>query len=309
MYDRFKELKNQRAVKALIGITESCFLRLLEVFRIAYQEIQQERRQQGQIKCLPNARLQGVLDSLEKRLFFILFYLKVYCTFDVLGFLFHLSPGHAHEHVQALLPVIERSLVKLGLLPRHTVPDPQDMRQLLEQADALLIDGVEVPCVRPQQDASQSAHYSGKKKRHTVKSLVISDTEKRILFISPPVPGAIHDYRLMKMLFPPEQDWFHTTPLWLDLGFLGATRDYGPNTPIHLPHKRPRKSMNNPKPNLTARQRAENRVHATIRVAVEHAIGGMKAFHCLTHRIRNHLTSIREYFFSLSAGLWNLKLA
>lgn len=309
MYDKFKKLKSQRAIKALIGITETCFLRLLEVFGVAYQEIQAERQQQGQIKRLPTNRLQGVLDSLEKRLFFILFYLKVYCTFDVLGFLFQLSPGHAHDHVKALLPVIERSLVKLGLLPRHTVPDPQALRQLLEQADAVLIDGVEVPCVRPQQDEPQRAHYSGKKKHHSVKSLVIADTDKRILFISPPVPGAIHDYRLMTTLFPPEQDWFHALPLWLDLGFLGAAKEYGPNTLIHLPHKRPRKSKKNPTPHLTARQRAENRVHATIRVAVEHAIGGMKAFHCLTHRIRNHLTSMREYFFSLSAGLWNLKLA
>jgi hypothetical protein len=104
------------------------------------------------------------------------------------------------------------------------------MRQLLEQADAVLIDGVEVPCVRPQQDEPQRAHYSGKKKHHSVKSLVISDTDKRILFISPPVPGAIHDYRLMTALFPPEQDWFHAMPLWLDLGFLGAAKDYGPTT-------------------------------------------------------------------------------
>ena len=44
-------------------------------------------------------------------------------------------------------------------------------------------------------------------------------------------------------------------------------------------------------------------------VSVEHAIGGMKAFHCLTHRIRNHLDSLIEYLFWIPAGLWNLKIA
>ena len=57
MYEKFKELKSQRAIKALIGITETCFLRMLEVFGVAYQEIQAERQQQGQIKRLPTSRL------------------------------------------------------------------------------------------------------------------------------------------------------------------------------------------------------------------------------------------------------------
>jgi hypothetical protein len=34
----------------------------------------------------------------------------------------------------------------------------------------------------------------------------------------------------------------------------------------------------------------------------------MKTFHCLTHRIRNHSDSLIEYFFWLSAGLWNFKI-
>jgi hypothetical protein len=113
----------------------------------------------------------------------------------------------------------------------------------------------------------------------------------------------------MKRVFDPKFKWFHLANLWLDLGFLGAEKDYGAKSKINLPHKRQRKSKNNPNPKLTAAQMKHNRKHARTRVSVEHAIGGMKAFHCLTHRIRNHLASLIEYLFWIPAGLWNLKIA
>ncbi|WP_412768535.1 transposase family protein, partial [Methylocaldum szegediense] len=46
-------------------------------------------------------------------------------------------------------------------------------------------------------------------------------------------------------------------------------------------------------------QKKQNRKQAATRVIVEHAIGGMKFFHCLMHRIRNHLGHFVDYFFSL----------
>jgi hypothetical protein len=97
--------------------------------------------------------------------------------------------------------------------------------------------------------------------------------------------------------------------VWLDLGSLGADKNYGDQSTIHLPHKMPRKSNANPKPQLTATQAKHNRQHAGTRVLVEHSIGGMKSFHCLTDRIRNLLDSIIDSFFWIPAGLWNLKLS
>lgn len=35
----------------------------------------------------------------------------------------------------------------------------------------------------------------------------------------------------------------------------------------------------------------------------------MKFFHCLMHRIRNHMDTFVDAFFSLSAGLWNYKIS
>ena len=104
----------------------------------------------------------------------------------------------------------------------------------------------------------------------------------------------------MKKVFDPKLKWFYKVNVWLDLGFQGAEKDYGGNSKINLPHKRQRKSKKTPKPKLTAAQIKHNRNHAKTRVPVEHAIGGMKAFHCLTHRIRNHLDPIIRHYQKLS---------
>lgn len=120
--------------------------------------------------------------------------------------------------------------------------------------------------------------------------------------------GSVHDYALMKRVFKPGRGWFKKTNIWLDLGFLGAAKDYA-GAKIRLPRKKPRKSKKNPDPKLTKRQKKWNRSHSATRVVVEHAIGGMKFFHCLAHRIRNHLDTLLDSFFALSAGLWNHKIS
>jgi hypothetical protein len=138
--------------------------------------------------------------------------------------------------------------------------------------------------------------------------LVVSGLNRKILFLCAVAAGSAHDYALMKNAFEPGLAWFGKAKVWLDLGFLGADKGY-PGARIRLPHKKPRKSKKNPGPALTTRQKNQNRRQAATRVAVEHAIGGMKAFHCLLHRIRNHLDGFVDHFFALSAGLWNYKIA
>ena len=147
------------------------------------------------------------------------------------------------------------------------------------------------------------------KKRHTVKELVMSSPHQEIVYISPVFGGRTHDYTMLKTAFDPEQDWFLHVTARADLGFLGFGEDYSNISSIMLPHTTPRQSKNNPNPTLTQNQKKENRKHAQLRIAVEHAIGGMKHMYCLVHRIRNHSNSIVDQFFGLSAGLWNFRIS
>ena len=235
-----------------------------------------------------------------------MYYLKNYKTFDVLGSVFGFSGGHANDHVSKLLPVLQRALLIIGVLPSDTILSPDNFKQVIENNEKILIDATECRCARPSDPAKQKEYYSGKSKLHTIKSLVVSDTFKYIYFISLFVPGKQHDYKLMKNIFDPSKAWFKNIEVYLDLGFLGVSKDYIGN--INLPHKKQRKSKNNPNPKLSDQQKIENKKLAGIRIYVEHAIGGMKVFHCLAYKIRNHSDTLINYFLRICAGLHNLKL-
>ncbi len=73
---------------------------------------------------------------------------------------------------------------------------------------------------------------------------------------------------MFKGLFPPEIFPKGIT-LWLDLGFTGVDKDY-PDASVMMPKKKPRGKE------LTGKEKAQNKVISSIRVRVEHAIGGIK---------------------------------
>ena len=165
-YERFKKLdgeRHDRKIKSIIGMSLPKFNILLAAFPAAYDAVQLERCQQGEIKQISSGGQKGHLDTFEKKLFFILYYLKTYPTFDVLGFHFGFSSGHAHGHVDNLLPVLRRSLSDLGVLPARSPGTPEEFAQVVEKYGDIAIDGLECPCVRPQDEELQKARFSGKK--------------------------------------------------------------------------------------------------------------------------------------------------
>jgi hypothetical protein len=118
IFDKFEKLANDRMVKALIGISRQKFDDLVLIFASAEDTIHQERLQKKAIKRLPSGGHQGVLNTPRKRLFFVLYYLKTYPTFDVLGFHFGLSAGHAHDFIATYLKVLVKCLEDLNSIPR-----------------------------------------------------------------------------------------------------------------------------------------------------------------------------------------------
>lgn len=163
IFDQFKNLTRDRTVKAIIGMSREKFDLLVPVFSSSDDEIQQERLTNKEIKRIQNSGPKSILDSYEKKLFFTLYYLKAYPTFDVLGFHFGLSAGHAHDYIVEYLPVLQRSLEKLGTAPIRDIKNPKEFEQIIEKYDKILIDGTEVSCVRPANNEEQEERYSGKK--------------------------------------------------------------------------------------------------------------------------------------------------
>lgn len=164
IYEKFENLNSDRTVKSLIGISKDKFIKLATVFEKVSIEMQQERCNNGEIKRIQSGGKKGFLDSYHKQLFFVLYYLKTYENFDVLGFHFGFSGGNAHEHIKRLLPILEKSLAELNVLPERPPESHDDFIQIIEKYKNIIIDGAESTCVRPQDETQQKARYSGKKK-------------------------------------------------------------------------------------------------------------------------------------------------
>lgn len=342
MKNFYDSVRSERQLKSLTGLGKSKFEELLQAFEQALVEITNEkyRRNRTTRSRRPGGGRKGQLSTPENKLFFILFYLKEYPTYDVLGFTFDLNPSKAEENVKKLLPVLRRAQSKLNTLPKRILQGRKELEETLETVEAItltpqsplpdtttetcqkaknsskvvktepivFIDVTERDHFRHQDNSKQKKHYSGKRKRHTVKNTIVSDSKRRILFLGRTKPGSQHDYKMFKKEFSKTVDWFSKVNVCVDLGYQGIKKDYSSAQNIKIPHKKPRKSKKNPKPSLTRKQKAENQQIASKRVVVEHAIGGMKAFHILTNKFRNRSKNLVDEVIFQVAGLWNLKI-
>src|SRR3954462_3690574 len=81
-------------------------------------------------------------------------------------------------------------------------------------------DGTERPITRPHDDAEQKAHYSGKKKRHTVKNVLLGDQSCQVPFLSDTYEGSRHDKPIADQTAYPLPEG---SELLQDLGFVGFT--------------------------------------------------------------------------------------
>jgi len=131
---------------------------------------------------------------------------------------------------------------------------------------------------------------------------------KFIVFLGRTFSGHNHDYNMLKQEFPPEVDWFADIHVGVDLGYQGIQSDYSGDQ-IDIPTKKPRKSQKNPNPQLSAAQKAANKVLSQVRIFIEHAIGGMKRYTILVHVFRNRKADFEDDAIGVCAGLWNLALS
>jgi hypothetical protein len=161
----------------------------------------------------------GSLEAIEQKLLFILVFQKSYPLQSILGELFGISQGRANEWIHRLLPILKQALDDLGVLPER---DPKKFRaKEAHRGDAStsIIDGTERRRQRPKQAKKQALFYSGKKKIHSDKNVVVATARrKRVSYLSQTYPGKTHD----KMVADMEQISYprHIT-LHKDSGFQG----------------------------------------------------------------------------------------
>ena len=155
-------LRCDRVLKALTGLSILEFIDLRD--RFATVLAHRHRPDPGTARQRqPGGGRKPELTTAEDKLFFILFYVKCYPTFDVAGVLFEVHRSQPHRWVHTLLPLLEQTLGEAVVLPARKIDDVAAFFERFPQVKNLFIDGQERPTQRPKQPEAQQAHYSGKK--------------------------------------------------------------------------------------------------------------------------------------------------
>jgi hypothetical protein len=295
-------LAHPRLMRALTGLSPAEFTQLLPAVTAAWEQAQSTRyistptRQRK-----PGGGRKGVVPSIAEKLFFILCYYKCYPTFDLLGFLYGCNRSNACRREQALSPLLEAALGRQLVLPARQLHSPAEFFARFPEAEAVFLDGTERPTQRPQDPERQRQLYSGKRKRHTRKNLILTDAQRRIGLLSPTVEGTRHDFALLQAV-----GWPQRIPkpivLHVDLGFQGIRQTY-PGHTVSIPAKKPRGQP------LTPAAKGWNTRRRRLRVVVEHALAGVKRFRIVADVFRNRRETLADRAMLVACGLWNYHLA
>ena len=297
-----KVLKNERLMHALTGISAKEFTELLPEFGKVWHAVRiQEYQKDVKRERRPGGGRKGCTSTIPQRLFFILLYYKCYPTYDVLSFLYDCNRSNACRKQQRMSAILERTLKRKLVLPKRQIRSVEESLKAFPEAREVFIEGTERPIQRPKDQETQKANYSGKKKRHTRKNIIISTKKKRVGFLSKTVEGRESDITILRATAPPRfiPPYVKTH---VDLGFKGLDTEY-PDHRISIPAKKPRTR------DLTQAQKARNKRKSGVRVLVEHAIGGIKRFGIVSQVFRNKKQGFDDQAMLISSGLWNYHLS
>ncbi len=295
------------AFKSMTGLTVQEFEDVLRDLRPHDEAARQERSAARPRQRAPGAGAKPRY-ALRERLLMTLVWLRLYLTCDAVGVLFAVDKSTVSRTTRPLLRLLrDRGQETLGWpeeaqaalhTPDDPAPDdpaPDDPAPVLDREDdsVAIIDATEQRVERSQDNATQKAHYAGKKKAHTRKTLIVVNERGRLRYVSASVPGSIHDLTLLRQSgaveeIPPDLS------LLADSGFQGLQNDV-PERSVALPYKG---SRTHP---LTPEQKLHNASLSRIRIVVENTLAEMKHFRILADVFR-HPIDIYDSIFVTIAG-------
>ena len=154
------DLKTERQWRSATGYTEEKFRKLLAVFEPIYI------RKMGEAIEVIKAKSprESAIKTCEDLLFFTLFSLKSGLTYDNLGLVTGMDGSNAKRNQDLGVSFLKETLQAAEVAPKREFASVEEFQELFKDAEALIIDGTEQRVERPQDEGSQKANYSGKKK-------------------------------------------------------------------------------------------------------------------------------------------------
>ncbi len=238
--------------------------------------------------------------GVKNRFLMLLVYCRLYITYTLTGFLFDLDQSNVCRDIQ-----------KLESLIRKCVPIPQKIcnrftkrLRALEEVEKYFpglmyfTDCTEQQIPRPRDKNRGRMIYSGKKKRHTIKTQVMVNNRGLIIHKTKHKKGKRHDYDIYKKNHPvtPEQ-----VVSVFDLGYLGVEKDF-PEQKSSLPDKKKRNQGE-----LPIEKKEHNKSHAKKRIVIDHTICRLKKYRILSEIFRNRLRRYNKVL-DIVSGLTNYRI-
>jgi hypothetical protein len=244
---------------------------------------------------------------LQDRLLMLLIYYRLYISSTLTEVLFGLNQSNVLKDIHKLEP-----------LAKDVLPIPKKLHDLarrlqrLEDIEAMFpefkafTDATEQEIPRPENKQKRKTHYSGKRKRHTVKTQLTVNAKGLIVHKTRHARGNVHDSKLFVRSHP---DLPNSVCMGLDLGYDGVDVFF-PNMNCVLPFKRksPGRGKRGVKAQeLSPEQKAHNKALAKERVVVEHTNSRVKKFQIWGSEFRNR-PRLYDVMTDIVSGLVNLRI-
>ena len=220
--------------RSFTGLEVSEFDSLYERVRPDYEESERERLSRPNRKREIGGGGKFKL-PLRDRLLMLLVYYRLYATFTLVGFLFDLNQGNVYRDIRYLEPLVRRSVP----IPKKVHKLTRRLRTMEEVEEFFpgfkaFIDATEQEIPRPKNALKRKTHYSGKKKRHTVKTQLSVNEKGLIVHKTNHARGRRHDLDIYRGRHP---DLPRQVQRVFDLGYKGVMNDFPDLNCVH-PFKR-----------------------------------------------------------------------
>lgn len=280
--------KNPKQFQSLTSLSVEEFDNLLPLFEGAWLNFIHRYKLDGTPRTRRYApRDAETLATVAEKLFFILVYQKNNPLQEFLAASFGLSQDMSNKWIHVLSPLLLKAMQK------HRPSRRAEDMQILDNS-VVIVDATERPVERD--SYVQEEFYSGKKRRHTIKNLMLTTLTGFVIFLSPTVCGAVHDKKLADQTL-----WFSKpVEVLADLGFIGYKPAFATMT---LPHKKPKNKE------LTTIQKKQNTLLSRERVLVEHAIGHVKIMRIVKDINRNRVLNYRDLVMETATTLHNFRVS
>lgn len=217
------------------------------------------------------------IESLENQLLCLLLYYRTYATQLFIGFWFRVDEATVSRTRRRLEPMLAK-VMEIKKEPK--IGD--------KELNTLLLDATEQTTT-----GSKKAYFSGKKKRYTIKTEIVTTKEGKIIQVSDSFPGSVHDITIRRK----SEKLPSCLDIYADGAYRGLEKEY-PN--ILLPVRKKRAVP------LSEEEKRHNKYLELIRNSIERKFREMKIFQIFyqTYRNAKHSHAIKV---AIIAGIVNLK--